>query len=392
MNKHFRFTAIFGVCALVQCAVTWAQQDEPALPASAEAEEKAQDAPASQEVEINEDNYRQFMELKDGLQQRTVLPENSYQSQAGLQKLDKLPEESQKHLRNQLREIIMQRGPWQPGDEDGEYPYVPSGAAQADGALQKQEAEAWGELVDHYHAREADIYAGSPRARAAGGPGGNAATAGNEGPSSEGQDEEGQGKEGQGQEGQEGTADSADKHRSSSPDSTEGGYSPNSASDPSADNAEGVSQNAMEFLMQSGNLGADTRQNSAGSADASDGQVGEQELVPQEQAAQQNAAEQGQVQNQRPTQTQAQTISASAMQNTEDQAATESTVGTSQNALEYLVGKDVKPETGTGDTLSIEDLANARGISVEPGTGSPVGNLGKEETPDKDKPKKDGGG
>jgi hypothetical protein len=148
----------------------------------------------------------------------------------------------------------------------------------------------------------------------------------------------------------------------------------------------------MEFLMQSGNLGADTRQNSAGSADASDGQVGEQELVPQEQAAQQNAAEQGQVQNQRPTQTQAQTISASAMQNTEDQAATESTVGTSQNALEYLVGKDVKPETGTGDTLSIEDLANARGISVEPGTGSPVGNLGKEETPDKDKPKKDGGG
>ena len=112
MNKHFRFTAIFGVCALVQCAVTWAQQDEPALPASAEAEEKAQDAPASQEVEINEDNYRQFMELKDGLQQRTVLPENSYQSQAGLQKLDKLPEESQKHLRNQLREIIMQRGPW----------------------------------------------------------------------------------------------------------------------------------------------------------------------------------------------------------------------------------------------------------------------------------------
>jgi hypothetical protein len=92
----------------------FAQDVEPATPAEAGEAEPA----ADQEVEINEDNYRQFMELKDAMRQRTVLPENAYQSQAGLQKLDKLPESSQKHLRNQLREVIVEGEAWQPGDED----------------------------------------------------------------------------------------------------------------------------------------------------------------------------------------------------------------------------------------------------------------------------------
>ena len=148
-------------------------QDETATTtpsAGADVEETAPESeavPAGQEVEINEDNYRQFMELKDARQQRNMLPENSYQSQAGAQKIDKLPEESQKHLRNELREIIIQGDQWQPGDENTDYPYAPSNAASTNRALQKQEADAWGELVDNYHKREAEIYGNASRSKAA---------------------------------------------------------------------------------------------------------------------------------------------------------------------------------------------------------------------------------
>ncbi len=136
------------------------QENEDALPVpgDVEATPAAAGNPASQEVEINEDNYRQFMELKDANLQREVIPENVFKPGSGLQKLEKLPEESQKHLRNELREIIVQGDPWQPGDEQGEFPYTPSAAAANNPGLEKQEREAWGELVDSYNQREAQIY------------------------------------------------------------------------------------------------------------------------------------------------------------------------------------------------------------------------------------------
>jgi len=59
---------------------------------------------------------------------RNIIPENIFKPESGSQKLDKLPEESQKHLRNQLREIIVQGNEWKPGDEETEYPYSPSAA------------------------------------------------------------------------------------------------------------------------------------------------------------------------------------------------------------------------------------------------------------------------
>ena len=53
--------------------------------ADADADETQTGTAPEQEVEVNEDNYRQFMELKDALQQRNVPPQNSYQSQSGMQ-------------------------------------------------------------------------------------------------------------------------------------------------------------------------------------------------------------------------------------------------------------------------------------------------------------------
>ena len=172
MNKQFQLISLFTILVFLYAPADFAQDDEATTTqaSGADVEETAPDSeevPAGQEVEINEDNYRQFMELKEARQQRDMLPENSYQSQAGAQKIDKLPEESQKHLRNELREIIIQGDQWQPGDEDADYPYVPSKTASTNQALQKQEADAWGELVDNYHKREAEIYGNTSRSKAA---------------------------------------------------------------------------------------------------------------------------------------------------------------------------------------------------------------------------------
>src|SRR5210317_259422 len=107
MTKWFQ-SVIWSILVLVLLSPPLtAQENETApspLPVDEEAAPAEPDGPAGQEVEINEDNYRQFMELKDAMRQRDIIPENIFKPGSGLQKLDKLPEESQKHLRNQLRE------------------------------------------------------------------------------------------------------------------------------------------------------------------------------------------------------------------------------------------------------------------------------------------------
>ena len=324
-------------------------------------------------MEINEDNYRQFMELKDSRLQRNMLPENSYQSQAGAQKIDKLPEESQKHLRNELREIIIQGDPWQPGDEDTNYPYVPSKAATTNQALQKQEAEAWGELVNDYHKREADIYANASQSKAA------SATANAMGEGSgdgEGSDD---GNSGQGGEGQQ-----ASEQNSSKQSSTAGSYSPNSTNDPNAKSTAGVSQNAMEFLQRQGSqlanageVNSTTSAGNNGQADTqADGQAGGQAQTGQQSGDDQNRT--------------ASTSSESTTVPSPDETESDSTAGASQNALEYLMGN-------TGDqqgTLTIEELINAQGIRNATSAGSPSNSArdDEEEVPDKNPPDNGGDG
>ncbi|MBT8070156.1 MAG: hypothetical protein KJO80_06960 [Gammaproteobacteria bacterium] len=284
-------------------------------------------APTGQAVEINEDNYRQFMELRDARQRRNVLPENAFKPQSGLQKMDDLPEASQKHLRNQLREIIVQGDEWQPGDEGTVFPYVPSEAARDDPELQNKEAEAWGELVDSYHKREAEIHANASRTEAAMASmdpagGGQGQVEGQQSSGNQaGQSESGMAEQSteSGRSGQGGVADS---------------YSPG-ASDPNSRSTAGVSQNAMEFIRQqmnqaegtnSGN--ANTPPNNIGTGQAQTG-AGEQPGKEQPSAAANSPA--------------------SALANNAGQSESTDADGVSQNAMEFLSGSANQAGEATGD-------------------------------------------
>jgi len=304
------------LCLLAFALPVFAQDSEPAPADTVKTESGGADessSTSSQEVEINEDTYRQFMELKDANRPGDIIPETVYKPGSGLQKLDKLPEESQKHLRNELRGIIVQGDPWQPGDENAEYPYTPSEAASKNPALQKQEKEAWGELVDSYNQREAQIYADSA--------GNRAAMRSQEGKGEQpGGGSDSEGKDGEDKEGvagrpsqQESTADQ---------DDTAGAFSPDTVHDPNAQSASGVPQNALEFLQGLGG--------------------GENTGAPQGDGPQQNAAgSQGQANaSAQEAARQAANAAASASGN----PANASDAGSAQNALEFLQ----QANTGTG--------------------------------------------
>lgn len=453
MKKYFRLIGLLTIPLLLSTSVVFAEEKEPAPPQETGAEkatEAGADVPASQEVEITEDNYRQFMELKDARGQRNILPEDTFKPDSGLQKLDKLPEESQKHLRNQLREIIVQGNQWQPGDEDLNYPYVPSAAARADQPLQNQEAEAWGELVDNYHRREAQIYENSARTRAAmasedGSDGGSGDGSGNQKVSSD---------QGTGEAGE--VAQDSQRRRSES-DGQAGGYAPNGSNEQSS---AGVSQNAMEFLKGLGNRGSSGTDGNGDSTSDDDGQApgqgpaGQQGDSEQSKVAaaagsppvtapdpnaksvagtSQNALEflkgngsqdsktgegssdsstgdsgQGDQQGQGDAEAgqqsgeeQKRTASAAddgAPLSPASESGSESTTGTSQNALEYLMGQgsqtgqNIPPDTTSpAGTLSIEDLLKAQGVLNATGTtGTSASDANEAGNPDGNRPEKDG--
>jgi|GEM_PF-1255238 len=345
MNKQFYIEVCLTVMVLLFSLPVFAQGNEPASTPASESEEAVAEEPevsASQEVEINEDNYRQFMELKDANRQRDMMPENVFKPETGLQKLDKLPEESQKHLRNELREIIVQGDPWQPGDEDAEYPYVPSAAALTDPSLQNQEREAWGELVDSYNQREAQIYQNSTGSGSAiGSENGSGAKPG-DGGQSEG--ESGEGSQGQ-QPGEENNSDQ---------DTNAGTYSPNATNDPNAANTAGVSQNAMEFLQGLGKGGNGTGQNTQGTSKQSGGQG--ESPTPSDAQSRAETGQQGGSDQQS-------SANSDAAKTARDPNA-RSTAGASQNAMEFLKGNTGqdgdKGDSGSGSSASAEGQGESR--------------------------------
>lgn len=323
MKKWYQFLSSSIIALLLLTTPVSGQENEPApssVPNGGESASTEAERPAGQEVEINEDNYRQFMELRDAMQQRDVIPENIFKPGSGLQKLEKLPEESQKHLRNQLREIIVQGDPWQPGDETTEYPYSPSAAASTDPVLEKQELEAWGELVASYHDRESQIYENSSGSQAARGSeqGSSNAQNGTGQPGSNSQVGEGN----QGQEaGQESSRDQA---------ATEGTFSLNGSTDPNANNTAGVSQNAMEFLQGMGQGGGSAGRGEQGDSATPSGAQSQVQTDPINGAG----------------------LNAPANNDTPNSArdtTSESVAGTSQNAMEFLKGNNGQGE-GAGES------------------------------------------
>jgi len=383
MKYRFQLTTLISVALLLYAPLGFSQDEEAV--SSTESPVEAVNTPADQEVEINEDNYRQFMELKDERRQRNMMPETAFKPKSGVQKLDKLPEASQKHLREQLREIIVQGDPWKPGDENSEYPYTPSEAAESSQSLQKQEAEAWGELVGSYHQREAQIYGNAARSQAAA-----AAAGGGSGEESGGGDGSSGGSTEQGSEGQQ-----AGQENNSKQNSAAGSYSPDSSSDSNEKSTAGVSQNAMEFLKAQGAGGSSSTppsdssasgnssqqqvsqedaqnaleflntQNASGSsstppADSSTSEsTSQQQQVSQEEA--QNALEfLKENSNNDTTSNSAQTPASTQNSNDEVHVTQEE----AQNALEYLTSETQMPSgpNGDDDTLSIDELRNAQGI------------------------------
>lgn len=190
---------------------------------------------SSQRTDESEEAYRRRMEL-EGARNRDTFANQSYASSTEQEALDKLPEKSQKNIRDQITDIIIENDRWEPSDALSEYPYEPTEAAMKDPVLLEQEEEAWAEQVQKYHEREAAAF-GATRPPM---PGNGEQQAG-AGSSGEGQQQG----NGSGESGQDGMEDSVSDAGSA------GGYSPYPSpnrGDSDEMSTAGVSESALDFL------------------------------------------------------------------------------------------------------------------------------------------------
>jgi len=247
-----------------------------------------QDSSADQ-TEAREDDYRRRMEL-EGSRDQDTFSNTTYTSQAKQEKIDKLPKESRDNIREQLTDVIIENGQWEPFDALREYPYEPSETAQEDPGLHELEEEAWAEQMEKYHQREANAFGASRPSM----PGGDPQQAGEspdpggqqgseqsaQSPSQDGADGEGeqQGEkqdgegESQGEEGQQGSEGS-----SSSSASSYEPYQSQQSDDADEISTAGVSESALDFLRAKQQQGS----GSAGQAANSDEAMEQQEMLTQ---------------------------------------------------------------------------------------------------------------
>lgn len=190
---------------------------------------------SSQRTDESEEAYRRRMELEGARDQDTYY-DQSYASQTEQDNLDKLPEKSQKNIRDQITDIIIENDQWEPGDVLDEYPYEATEAAMKDPVLLEQEEEAWAEQVEKYHEREAAAF-GATRPPM---PGTGQQQAG-AGSSGEGQQQG----DGSGESGQDGGQEGGQEGENGA--GSAGGYSPNEGDDDEM-NTAGVSESALDFL------------------------------------------------------------------------------------------------------------------------------------------------
>jgi len=196
----------------------------------------------TREVEESDEAYRRRMELEDARQRDLgyTLPAETYAQQQ--EKIDKLPEESRDNIRDQLVDIIVENGEWEPGDALKDYPYDPTAAAKADPDLLQQEQDAWDEQIEKYHKREAAAFGtylgpvpgpGNPN--------------GEEGPSRQGGAAEGA-ESGAGQQAADGAEQAAGIAGSATSAGTYEPYQPNNSHAEDEVSTAGAQQSALEFL------------------------------------------------------------------------------------------------------------------------------------------------
>jgi len=322
--------------------------------------------PDSQAVDASEDNYRRFMELKDDRIKRGSLPLAAYEAPTDSERLGTLPEASQKHLRNQLREVILANGRWTPGTAKVEHPYVPSEAALKDPQLKRREASAWAELLEKYNEREAQNYARNQAARS-----------GQPGQRNGDQKEPGE------KQGRQATT-AGQQTQGERPGERERGegYAPPGGPDDDAASTAGVSQSALEFLQR--NHPASLTAGTAGAASPAqpprpagtqtvagrnaDQQSAAVKAHTGQSASQQSSASQQAQNSQSASQQSSASQQAQNSQSASQQAAAqESRDGDKDNDSEPSEDgekKKVEFNVRARDTLSVKDLANARGVSV----------------------------
>jgi len=217
---------------ILSLSITGAVQAQDNEPGTGERDE------SSEQVEESEEAYRRRMEL-EGARDQETFSNTSYSSQAKQQKIDKLPKESQKNIRDQITDVIIESDEWEPSDVLKEYPYDATEAARKDPELREQEEEAWAEQVEKYHEREAAAF-GATRPPM---PGSGQQQAGT-GSNGEGQQpgEQGSGNEGAGEGGDQASEDGSGSAGSYEP------YQSRSQSDDDEMSTAGVSESALDFI------------------------------------------------------------------------------------------------------------------------------------------------
>jgi hypothetical protein len=235
---------------------------------------------SSERVESSDEAYRRRMELEDARRQDPSYtdPVDTYKKEQ--EKIDKLPEESRDNIRDQLIDVIVENGEWEPSDALETYPYEPSEAARSDPMLKEQEQEAWDEQIEKYHEREAAAF-GAHRGPVPG-PGNPTGQEGG-GEAAEGQQQGGDQGGGSGSAGGEGGSGSA------------GTYQPRQSNRKDSENevsTAGVSESALDFLRGKG------RKAQAADAPLGDVAPDQPSTDGQEQSAAQWAAQQQQQQQQ----------------------------------------------------------------------------------------------
>ena len=189
---------------------------------------------SSEQVEESDDAYRRRMELEDARSRDTTFTDSTYTQKAELEKIDKLPEESRDNIRDQLIDVIIENGEWEPSDVLEEYPYEPTAAAKSDSELLKQEQEAWDEQIGKYHEREAAAFGGHR------GP--------VPGPGNPTGEEGGSGQEGDGGESGESGAGGSQGSDGDGSSGSGGSYQPNRNGSEDGVSTAGVSESALDFL------------------------------------------------------------------------------------------------------------------------------------------------
>jgi hypothetical protein len=209
-------------------------------------EEEAEET--SQHVDESDEGYRARMQLRDQRYREQSRMQTTYTTPSGEAKIDKLPKASQEHIKDEMRNMIIESRVWKPGEDLTDYPYQPSEDAQSDAALAQQEREAFVEELQEFQEREAAAYA-SQNERQQGEQGEQGGQAGQSG--SEGQ---------QGQQGQSGSQSQSSAQGSEGSQSQASSSSSAQSSESSEQQSEpvsevGVSENALSFLQAGGQAG-----------------------------------------------------------------------------------------------------------------------------------------